>query len=336
MWNNFIGRQVRRTNRNLLIVNLLILAGIVLGVVISWNYLTSIFGSPKNLTEAEVAALSYATDSGRIVHISGPDAFRSGYQYLKNGAVEAEFLVLDAGEKLILVKASPNLVGQTGFTGSIDSPHGGIIPDITQQLRSTYPGRPVVFADYMLNAYDYKEGGWLGLLFGVPLLGISVWNLDKWRRRNADIGAHPAVASLKAAGTPWQVAQAIEGELPTAQQFKDMWITDNWLLSPTFFELHVRRLQDLVWVHGQVVKHYHGFIPTGKTHAVLAYTREGVVQSMVKNAKMMDEAVAAIAAKAPHVVTGHSPEIQSMYEKNRDQFVAAVEERKKAKAAGAS
>jgi len=37
MWNNFIGRQVRRTNRNLLIVNLLILAGIVLGVVISWN-----------------------------------------------------------------------------------------------------------------------------------------------------------------------------------------------------------------------------------------------------------------------------------------------------------
>jgi hypothetical protein len=85
-----------------------------------------------------------------------------------------------------------------------------------------------------------------------------------------------------------------------------------------------------------VVKHYHGFIPTGKTHAVLAYTREGVVQSMVKNAKMMDEAVAAIAAKAPHVVTGHSPEIQSMYEKNRDQFVATVEERKKAKAAGAS
>jgi hypothetical protein len=335
MWNNFIGRQVSRANRNLLIVNLLILVGIGFAVVMSWNFLTSFFGTPKRLTNTEIAVLRYAHDSGRVVHLSGNDAFRSGYQYLKDGAVVAEFLVLDVGGQFILVKASPRFVGAKGFTGAIESIPGGILPDVTQQLQAMYPDRQVTFADYMLNAYDYQEDGWLGLVFGVPLLGLSLWNLDKWRRRNADMNAHPAVAALKVAGTPWQVAQAIEGELPTAQQFKDMRLTTNWLLAPTFFNMHVRRLQDLLWVHGQVVKHYHGFIPTGKTHAVMVYDRNGVAQIVVKNEKMMDEAVAAIAARAPHVAVGHSPEVQAMYEKNREEFVAAVEERKQGKAMGA-
>ena len=77
MWNNFIGRHVRRSNRNLLLANLLVLAGLVLGTGLFWNYLSTFFGTPRNLTDAEIAALSYDKDAGRIVRISGTESFQS-------------------------------------------------------------------------------------------------------------------------------------------------------------------------------------------------------------------------------------------------------------------
>ena len=330
MWNNFIGRQVRRSNRNLLLANLLILAGIVLGTVLFWNYLSTFLGTPKNLTDAEIAALSYDKDAGRIVRISGTESFQSGYQYLENGRVKAEFAVLDVGDRLVLVKARPGLAPyQSAFVGSVESAPGGVIPDVTQQLRAMYPDRPVNFADYMLNAYDYQDDGWIGLAVGLPLLGLAIWNLFKWKKRSADMSAHPTVAALKVAGQPWQVAQAIEGELATAQDIGKLKLTQNWLFGEYFFGLHVRRLQDLAWVYMKVTKHYHGFIPTGKTYAVSLNTVDGgALEVNAKNEKQAQAMVAAIGQHAPFAMLGHSPELESAWTKNRDEFLAAVEQRR--------
>lgn len=341
MWNNFIGRHVRRSNRNLLIVNLLILVGIGFAVAMSWNYLTSYFGTPQQLGGTEAASLRYAGNSGRVVHIAGQDAFRSGYQYLKNNTVMAEFLILDTGSTFILVKAPAKDVGQKAFMGAIQTPEGGIIPDVTEQLRSMYPDRQVVFADYMLNAFDYDADAWLGFIFGIPLLGLSLWNLNTWRRRNSDMNAHPAIKALKAAGQPWQVAQAIEGEIPTAQDIGKLKLTPNWVLFPYFFGLHVRRTQDLAWVYMKVTKHSVNFIPTGKTYAVSVNSVDGsTVDLNAKNEKQAEEMVLAIAQRAPQAIIGHSPDLENLWGKQRPEFLAAVEQRRqqagKAAAAGAS
>jgi hypothetical protein len=85
------------------------------------------------------------------------------------------------------------------------------------------------------------------------------------------------------------------------------------------------------------VRHYTYFIPTGKSWAVIACDRVGAVNINLKNEEMMTSALEAIVSKVPHVIAGHTPELESLYNSKREEFIAAVEARKQqAKAAAAS
>ena len=327
MWQNFIGQHVRRTNRNLLVVNLLIVLALGILLVVSLPYLKTFFGTPQGMTPQQITA-RLSDVSGTIVTVTGQRGFPSGLQWTKGNDVLYEYAVLDTGDAFVIIKASPGDTAHTSYTGTIES----IPPEVRRRLLEDFhreqPGAPDPFPPFLINAHDARREGWIGLVIGIPLALLALWNLWKWRERASDITAHPVVRALKVAGQPWQAAQQIEGELPAAQEFNKLKVTANWVFAPTFFTLHVRRLQDLVWVYGKVVRHYTYFIPTGRSWGMVICDASGAFEVPLKNEEMMGEAVSAIVQRVPYVIAGHTPELEGLYNGKRAEFVAAVQQRK--------
>lgn len=329
MWQNFIGQQVRRTNRNLLIVNLLIVLALGALLAFSWSYLTSFFVTPQTLTRQQITA-QLPRLSGTIVTVNGQRAFPTGLQWQNGNDVLYEYAALDTGDAFVIIKASPGDTAHTSYTGAVEELPAEVRRRLLEDFRRDQPGAPDPFPPFLINAHDARREGWIGLVIGIPLALLVLWNLNKGRARVSDITAHPAVRALKVAGEPWQVAQQIEGELPAALEFNAMKVTASWMLAPTFFTLHVRRLQYLVWVYGKVVRHYAYFIPTGKSWGIVLCDANGAFEFPLKNEEMMAGAVAAIVQHAPHVIAGHTPELENLYNTKRAEFVAAVQQRKSA------
>ena len=78
MWDNFIGRQIRRANRNLLIVNviiLLIVGGVVAG---NWKYLTNWFRGPAPMRLHTAILLCAAVAVPALAQITDPVKTASG------------------------------------------------------------------------------------------------------------------------------------------------------------------------------------------------------------------------------------------------------------------
>ncbi|HEY1272489.1 MAG TPA: DUF6709 family protein [Terriglobales bacterium] len=333
MWQNFIGQQVRRTNRNLLIANLLIVAALGIMLVISWSYLLSLFGTPQSFSTAKDLSARLPQVSGTIVTLKGEKSFATGLQWTENNRTQYEYIVLETGDAPVIVKISPGDTARNTYTGTVEIVPDEVRQELMKDVRRDQPGAPDPFPPFLINAHDATREGWIGIAAGVPLFLFALWNLNKYRRRAADINQHPAVAALKVAGQPWEVAQQIEGELHAAEEFRKLKVTANWLLWPTFFCLHVRRLQDLVWVHGKVVRHYTYFIPTGKSWAVIVCDAKGALQIDMKKEKEMTAAIEAIAHRVPQIIKGHSAELEKLYQSRRAEFIAEVQQRKKPKAA---
>jgi hypothetical protein len=336
MWQNFIGQHVRRTNRNLLVVNLVILLALASLLAVSWGYLKTFFGTPPTLTAQQIAT-NLPRFSGTIVTVNGDRSFSTGLQWTKGSQVLYEYAVLDTGDAFVVVKVSPGISGPRSFTGTVEDIPAEVRRRLLEDYHKEQPGAPDPFPPFLINAHDATREGWVGLVVGIPLALLAFWNLWKWRERASDITAHPAVRALKVAGQPWQAAQQIEGELPAAQEFNKLKVTASWVLAPTFFALHVRRLQDLVWVYGKVVRHYTYFIPTEKSWGIVICDANGAFEVPLKSEEMMGEAVAAIVQRVPYVIAGHTPELEGLYNGKRAEFIAAVQQRKtQAKGAAAS
>ena len=109
MWDDFISRQIRRTNRNLLLLGVAMLAIIGALVGAGWRDVYNFVFGPFSIQNSELAGIWSPNQPKRyFLKVQGEELFATGMQEVDAGdheKVRAEIVALAVGDRLLLVKA---------------------------------------------------------------------------------------------------------------------------------------------------------------------------------------------------------------------------------------
>jgi hypothetical protein len=353
MWNNVVGRHIRRTNRNLFLANALLLAGVVATVGVGWNYWYNFLLGPFWMDRADVAALTrnqldrldrqYVTvDGQKVIPTTVTDVRRQLDKYTKreiSSEVTARYSFLVVDDKLLLVKHAPNDTVGTHCSGWLQAAPDDVRTGIIIKAIAEEPALNGVILPALLYANGSRIGGYAGLA-GLALVGLFAgWNLSKAVGRTNRPDRHPAARALLRYGVPDDVAAAIGAEADDraeCAEFNGATLTKSWLLLPSRFGLAVKHLGDTVWTFKAVTKHSYNGIPTGKTYAAVYCDRHGGRRSIpVRTEQQAEELVLAIVRRVPWTLAGYTPELEQHWNSRRAALVAAVDERRQQLIGGA-
>jgi len=344
--NSFLERQIRRTDRNLVLVNGILLAGLLAVVALNYRYAINFVRGPKAISTEDLLAIQDPEQRAQFfVQVTGERVAPTGFQHVEqqinestnkveSESVKYDYKALKVGQRWLLVKAPGSSVA-TGFSGALVKDSEGA--DVVGQLEQAEPGLKGMFLPFVLDTIDYRDGGYWALGIGIPILLLVGWNLAKWITRTSDRSTHPIIKKLRAYGEPEMLSIEIENEItqaPTA--IGPVVITRSWLFTPFFFGLKMARLADVVWIYKKVTKHSYNFIPTGKTYSALVWSRSGESVEIGMKEKKTEELLQAIATRIPWVVAGFDNKIQALWNSDRAALIQAVEERKAKMASAAS
>jgi hypothetical protein len=330
---SFISQNARRSNRNLLLANLLLVALVLAIAGLSNRFLYNVFAGPFEMTENEIFAVENP-DAVRqyYVTIEANDVEDTGFQEVtqrvskysrevQSESVSANYLAAIFDDRFVLVKAPPGFKG-TRFTGALSK-----MVDYEQEfvdgMEEQSPGfrESGVMPMFVLDAErSFKTPGYfltLALLAGL-LLGL--WNIVKALRRISEPDQHPALAQLQRYGPPRDVAAAIDADLASSAPLKIGRVTlgSRWLIYTTGFGVQALPLNSLVWIYHKVQK----------VHMAVIVPEQGKplqIQLKQQDAQML---LTQIAQRVPWVVAGYSPDIEKLWRSSPGQLIQAVAERR--------
>jgi hypothetical protein len=346
----WVENEARRTNRNLLIVNILLLAAVIALISADARYYLSFFLGCQRIEPAELITLSSPAQRTRtFVTISGSKSARTGYQDIEKNvqkstgrvlstAVKDEYVLLKVGDKALLVKADPG-AEKLEYSGELINTEEKIQQDLIGTLSAHDPELGKMILPFTLNAADYRDQGYWVLGISVPLLLLSGWNIFKGFRRLGEPQTTKIWTQLAALGDPQQLSLQIDTEehQPHAMYGK-LHMTQSWLLQRSTFSTWISPVDDLAWVYKKVTKHSVNFIPTGKSYALILVGRHRQRIEAQMREKEVNALLGTLATRVPWAIYGFNQQIKTAWDKDPAGFVAAVDSRRQsaAKAAGSS
>lgn len=342
MWEGFIGNQVRRCNRNLLITNVLLLAACVGVGALNFNYLSNWFRGTAPVDPQQIAQLHSADDLKRnFVSFDVPEVFESGVQEVETengketGTVLSDFVVVHVGNRALLVKTSPSQASSKHMEGELVEMPADVSTHMRQGLTAD---ENAMLLPFMLDAKDYRDNGWWLLCLGVPTILLGAWNLSKWAQRSGNPASSPIVKRL--GGEPGVIAlgQQLDIEMMSGtEKFGAAVVSPSFLHVPSVYDSHIVPLADLVWVHKKITQRRVNFVPAGKTYEALLYTRNGQTCNVAGSEAQVNSLLEKLARQYPWIIAGWTADLEATWKKNAAGVIAAVDERRaKAKGVGAS
>ena len=346
----WVENEARRTNRNLLMVNILLLAAVIALISADARYYLNFFLGCQKIEPAELIAMTSPAQGTRtFVTVSGSKSAKTGYQDIENSVqkstgrvisttVKDEYVLLKVGDRVLMVKADPG-AEKLEYSGELVNTEERIQQDLIRTLSARNPELGKMILPFTLNAADYREQGYWVLGVSVPVLLLAGWNILKGLRRLSEPQTTRVWGQLAALGDPQQLSLQIETEehQPHAMYGK-LHMTQSWLLQRSTFSTWVSPVDDLAWVYKKVTKHSVNFIPTGKTYAVVLLGRHRQRVEAQMREKEVNALLGTLAARVPWAIYGFDQQIKTAWDKDPAGFVAAVDSRRQSatKAAAAA
>jgi hypothetical protein len=335
MGEGFLGKEIRRVGRNCILAGL---GGLVIISVFFWaggHYFFNLFHGPFPIDRATL--LSIQDSNARresFVTIRGDETLETGFEESNTDYIittHNPILALKAGDRLLLVKVSKD-TDATQFSGDLTSIPSDVQSQVLAVLQKRHPELKGRFLPVMLDATSYRLNGYLGIAAGT-LIGLAlVWFLSRGLRWSASPETHPVWKKLGKYGSAQLVGSQLDAELRSeggGETFGAARLTTNWLVHSSTFKIEVMRTADVVWAYLQVVKHYHSGIPTGKSHFVKVFDREGAAATISAKKKVAPDLLQSIQRRVPWAIYSFSRELEQMWEKRRAEFLLGVEQQKK-------
>lgn len=342
MWNGLIGSQIRRTNRNLLLLNSLLIGFVVLLLGANWRYIYSSVKGPYRMDRDALTGVKDSTNLTRyLVRTKGDKDLGPLFSEItqrKNkysGKVESQttdayFVVVTFGERLLLVKSSARDPG-VELTGFLEPMPSDVFATLGRQLvKHNANEMRERFLPFMLDAKGTTTGAWILLAFGLPALLLGLLNVKKVIERAANPEAHPLARRFLAVGAPASVAAAIDADLADRPAgCGPLFIGKRWVLNPGWLDVDAVHAHDLLWVYRKVTQNYMNGIPTTKDYAVVVRGRNGAHIEVKCSEAVQERVIQVMAERFPWLVMGYSDELDGLWKNQQAQFVAAVEERRR-------
>ena len=347
MREEFILCQVKRCNRNLFLVNLLILLAVTLIMSFSYKYYYNFFFGPFTMDAASLTAMRDLKDQKKeYVTVRGSEVFHTGLQYVEetfeegtnrviDTKVTTDYLYLVVNDWLLVVKAAPGTteLSQTGALTMIPADLKYELVDLAAQEGIPIEEFDQIVLPFMVDAQSGKAIGYLGLFFCVPLFLLSVWNLLRYGKRVSDPLEHPIYKKLEIYGIPEAVANGIDEDIASTgvPVTKKLIISNSWLVRKNFFGLTLVPLQDVLWMYKNVTQHKVNYIiPAGKSYSLVIHQNNKIKVQVGMNQKKVDAAIELIQHKVPSIACGYSDELAYLWNKNFPAFLVELEKLKNA------
>jgi hypothetical protein len=330
--------EARRANRNLLLVNGLIVAVLALIVAANYRYSANFVLGCKPVSAAELAGIQSPDQQWHnFITVTGSKAVSTGYQDIEKSTqygqvvstqIKDEYVFLRVGEKILLVKAPPGKE-QLEYSGQLEYTTYQVKVDLLRRLAAQRPDVARMVLPFTLNAANYRSDGYIMLIIGLPLMALAGWNLWKAMRRVSEIQTSPVWKHLAVYGNAEQLSQQIEAELQPAmtRKYGKLRLTQQWMVRRKLFTTWVSPVGDMVWIYKKVTKHSVNFIPTGKTYSVVLVGRHRQRTEEQMKEEAVNEMLGDLAARLPWALFGFTKDLEKAWTKNPASVIAAVDAR---------
>jgi hypothetical protein len=327
-WNEndgFVGRQIHRVSRNLLIWNGVALGGMAIIILLLRTYLISFLQGPQLADDTYILNAAKGSGSGLIAYVEMRDRklIPTGYveESTQNGRVYStmNYDFVAVGDKLMLVKATKDargdkLLGPLQFF-SAQSDRQALDAVIAKNPALRDRVLPVMLnAAAAFNVFGY-------ILIGVftPIFVLCTYSVARAILKGKT-NLHPVMRSLARRGDAYELTQAIDAEMATNGVLKvgKAFITRNWLLRPTVFGLIACQLDDIVWAFHSVIK--------GSNIASFAF-RDGKMIGIPLQ-RNTPELLARVYERVPWVERGWDKGKAKRWRTDRTSFLEQVEARR--------
>lgn len=343
MENGFVQQHISRTNRNLLVINLIVL---LLTAWIAWgtsHYFSNLFRGPYAIPEQELMNITDPDKLDRYwVTVTGDKALDSGYQYVereydkhtkevKRSTVQATYLWLIIKDRLLLVE-SPVKTRSLSFQGELTDIPLAQKDQIIGDLQKQVPGVSSHIIPAMLKVNDFSTFGWVGLAFLAGFAGLAGWNLRKAAVRNSEPELHPIMVNLANAQPNRDVREVVrevntEAREPGVANVGNATITQSWLLIRWLLEMRAVNLKDLVWAYKHITSRFFFIIPLPpELKVIICHTGKKQFEIDMPSQKACDQFLLELNKKAPWAYIGFSEELKKAWTVHKDDMIAQVKE----------
>ena len=335
MWNGFCGNLIRRSNRNLLLCTLGLMAGVAAFAAYNAKYFSSFFSGAHIETPDQLASANAAKLPDTFVRLPIESATPTGLQHETTndshpeGYVDSEYLATRVGHQIMLIRASggswADMVPAQIFEGRLRP----VSADIQSKISSANPS--LQFMPVYLDTVDYKENGILFLVFGIPLMVLALVLLWRYLQYSGDYARHPFAKRLTQYGQLEMLVQEIDSETSGAQAtFKHhtatVSITQHWMLISTPFSGIAMRLDRIVWAYRHVMKRKLYFaITIAKRHSIIAFDNLGQRTQAQLSEEKVNEILKELAARVPQAIYGFDKRLLKLWKscgKDKSDFLA--------------
>lgn len=309
---------------------------LLLMVAANTSYIRGFVGGPRGVSAADLENLRDPDGSaGFFVRVDGSETFDTGVQEVSvktrygqeaSRSVSSRFYALQVGRRFLFVKTSG---GQEHVVAGRLAP---IPADFEQQFFAAPENQAHrdQFYPFYLNVSSFRTPGYWAIGLGLAFLALLAWQAPRKWRQLRNLASHPVMARVAAWGDALSISAAVERECgaPDAPRAGGWTLTDRYLVRRSFFGFDVLRFEDLLWAYQRVTRHWYGFIPTGKSHAVLMVCYGGSAELPGREARcgeFLDHA----ARRAPWAFFGYTRDIAQAFDKRTRDFILAVEERRR-------
>lgn len=344
MQEEFILSQVRRCNRNSLLINLLVFLAVAFIVLFSYNYFYNFLLGPFDLNATSLTEIRDPNNQEKnYITVRGADVVHTGLQNVETLYEEDPYEVISTkatsdyvylslvNNKLLLIQTDPEAFELT-YSGMLRE----IPADVKQELISLAVEEDVSPAEFdqvvlplMLDTQikTSRAGGYIGLGTLVLLAVFSVWNLFRYTQRIANPFGHPIYNSLELYGDPVSVAKDIDEDIASSgfPIAKKIIVSDAWLVRKKLFGLTLVPLENVLWMYKHTTKQSIDFIPVGRTHSLALHQTNRVVLHINMREKNVDALAEVIHSRAPGIINEYSGELEVLWNKSYSAFAAEIE-----------
>ncbi len=342
MENTVIWRHIVKSNKNIRFKHLLWLLGVLALAGWQYRYIRNCFLGPQKIEAQELIKLKSAGQLDRdYVTFTSTTAVDTGFNKVsvsKRSNTETttdKYALAKVGdEKAILIETKPETdLKNLTFTGSISEIPEDIQTKIIDKILAEAPSLKERMLPVMLETSDYNTAAYFlvpGFLVG---LGYCGWRIFSAQSQIKNPRQHPVYKSLGDASNADIKVNSIDREFHNTYNLEAMeenttYITPSWFMYASKYNLQLTELDKLMWVYAKVTQHSVNFIPTGKSHEMVMHDRSGQMQVVKMKESDISSSIDSVITNAPWAAVGYTDEIVELWNKNREDFYEAVEERK--------
>ncbi|MGH9759239.1 MAG: DUF6709 family protein [Blastocatellia bacterium] len=341
----FVENALKKRSRAVQVASVVALVAIAAAVVLNWRYLYNFVLGPEPISAESLKTINSTDNLTRYYVSVQPDRVLStGIQavertidedtnIVEKEEVVSDYLAISFDQKLLLLEAPAGKIPQR-FTGALVELPPDVKGQVLAKIMTKSPEAQGAFLPVMLDATDFRQPGYIGFAIGGILLILACWGLHQTQTWRANPERHPFMKQLARYGAPSELAGKIDAEVAAGTGVVPM---GSVTLTPSFFLISnpwgakALPLKDVVWAYKRVVKRSVNFVPIGKTYSAVLHDRLGkrIELRRFGGEQRTDHALISLRQTAPWVLVGFSQNLAHAWRSERQQMVAAVDDRRR-------